>query len=89
MKLKKTIFYLFIIISIFLIYKFTFNNNVNYVALGDDLAKGINSYGHVSYGYFDYIYDYYNNLNRIGIGINDLYIMILIQIKVLKPILDM
>ena len=71
MKLKKTIFYLFIIISIFLIYKFTFNNNVNYVALGDDLAKGINSYGHVSYGYFDYIYDYYNNLNRIGIGIND------------------
>ena len=58
MKLKKTIFYLFIIISIFLIYKFTFNNNVNYVALGDDLAKGINSYGHVSYGYFDYIYDY-------------------------------
>ena len=71
MKLKKTIFYLFIIISIFFIYKFTFNNNVNYVALGDGLAKGINSYGHVSYGYFDYIYDYYNNLNRIGIGIND------------------
>lgn len=71
MKIKKIIFYLFIIISIFLIYKFTFNNNINYVALGDDLAKGVNSYGHVSYGYFDYIYDYYNNLNRIGIGIND------------------
>ena len=44
--------------SVFFIYEKTNYNNINYTALGDGFAQGIDCYGQVDYGYSDYIKDY-------------------------------
>ena len=71
MKIKKLIFYFIIFFSIFLIYKVTFKDKVNYIALGDFLAEGINPYGEIDYGYSDYLADYFRSENRLGFYINE------------------
>ena len=60
--MKKILFLLIIIISLFLIYK---NNDktVDYLDLGDSLSLGINSYGNKTYGYNDYLKNYLDNNN--------------------------
>ena len=70
MKLKKIIFYICILVSIFAIYKLTFKNKINYVSLGDSLAEGRNSYGEIVYGYSDYIADYLKDFNKLNSYVN-------------------
>lgn len=70
MNLKKIIFYIFIILSIFIIYKIAFKNKINYVALGDSLAEGRNSYDEISYGYSDYLADYLDGFNKLNTYVN-------------------
>lgn len=53
-------------IGIFIIYKFTYNKNFNYVALGDSVAAGRNPYGVDDYGYTDYISDYLKSEGKLG-----------------------
>jgi len=48
----------FVSISALFIYKATYKEEFNYVALGDSLASGRNPYGVDDYGYTDYIKDY-------------------------------
>ena len=52
-------------LTIIVIYKKTNNNNINYVNLGDGLAKGIDSYGINDYGYSDYFRDYLKETNKL------------------------
>ena len=51
----KLVFLIIVILSIFLIYKFTNNKYLNYTSIGDGLSKGIDSYANIDYGYSDYI----------------------------------
>ena len=55
-KILKLVFLIIVILSIFLIYKFTNNKYLNYTSIGDGLSKGIDSYANIDYGYSDYIY---------------------------------
>lgn len=57
---KKCLVFVVILILIFLIYKKTTTEHkvINYIALGDSVAEGMNSYGAIGYGYPDYINDY-------------------------------
>lgn len=57
--MKKIIFPLLItIFIIYGIYNFYSEDKMNYVALGDSLAKGENPYGEIGYGYADYVKEY-------------------------------
>ena len=61
---------LFISVSVFLIYNNTYEDEFNYVALGDSIAAGRNSYGVEDYGYSDYISDYLKNKNMLSSYVN-------------------
>ena len=39
---------------------------ITYIALGDSVAEGMNSYLQVDYGYTDYIKDYLNRNDRLS-----------------------
>lgn len=52
-------------LSVFFVYKYTNHNNINYTTLGDGLAKGIDCYGRIDYGYSDYIKDYLKDINKL------------------------
>lgn len=56
--LKKILVIFLCFFLIFLIYKFTYTNKLDYLALGDGLALGQTHYGTAGYGYTDYIADY-------------------------------
>ena len=65
-KLKKLlILIIFIIPTIYIIYIFNNKNNINYTALGDGYAQGINSYGIEDYGYSDYLKDHFIEINKL------------------------
>ena len=65
-KLKKLlILIIFIIPTIYIIYIFNNKNNMNYTALGDGYAQGINSYGIEDYGYSDYLKDHFIEINKL------------------------
>ena len=66
MNIKKIMFYICIVLSVFVIYKVTFKNEINYVALGDSFALGINPYGEEGFGYTDYIRDYLADKDKLG-----------------------
>lgn len=56
----KLIVFLFALLLVFITYN-SFskeNKKINYIALGDSIAEGMNSYSIVDYGYTDYIKDY-------------------------------
>lgn len=57
---------LFISIGTFIIYKNTYVEKFNYVALGDSVAAGRNPYGVEDYGYTDYIKDYLKKRNKLN-----------------------
>ena len=61
----KLLILLLICLLIFLIYQTTNSNNLNYTALGDGYAQGIDSYGRIDYGYSDFIKDYYTQKNKL------------------------
>lgn len=65
-KIIKLICLLFIIILVFEIYYIAKSEKINYVALGDSFALGINSYGENNYGYTDYLKDYLKNKKRLS-----------------------
>ena len=68
MKFSKKLKLLTIIIlssSVFLIYKLTNHHNINYTALGDGFAQGIDCYGRVDYGYNDYVKDFLQENNKL------------------------
>ena len=74
MKHKKLFVLLFIMIfvsiGIFSIYKITYKEEFNYVALGDSVAAGRNPYGVEDYGYTDYISDYLKKENKLKSYVN-------------------
>ena len=56
------------IVIVFFIYK-SFEHKqgkINYIALGDSVAEGMNPYGNVGYGYPDYISDYLKNNDQLS-----------------------
>lgn len=53
-------------LSVFFIYKVTNHNNINYTTIGDGLAKGIDCYGRIDYGYSDYIKDYLKDIDKLN-----------------------
>lgn len=55
----KIIIFLLVVFLIYLIFQKTNFYNLNYTALGDGFAKGIDSYERVDYGYSDYLRDYF------------------------------
>lgn len=58
MKHKKLIVSLICFVVIFIIYLMNVDKKINYIALGDSLAKGQNPYGEIGYGYADYVANY-------------------------------
>lgn len=68
--IKKHLKLIVFVVTCILIYIIYANNsnikNINYISLGDGYAKGINSYGENSYGYSDYLKDYYNENKRLN-----------------------
>lgn len=58
MKKKKLIKYFILILlllSVYGIYHFFKTDKINYIALGDSVAEGMNPYGEVGYSYTDYL----------------------------------
>lgn len=69
MKKKKLIKY-FVIISlilcVFAIYSFFKTDKINYIALGDSVAEGMNPYGEVGYSYTDYFAEGLQKNNKLS-----------------------
>lgn len=65
-KLKKLIILITIVILVFSIYILFKNDNINYIALGDSLAEGMNPYGEIGYSYTDYLKDYLEDNNKLS-----------------------
>lgn len=57
---------------IYFIYSQYNNKNIDYIALGDEISLGINSYGIANYSYSDYIKDYINKQDMLNIYTNKL-----------------
>ncbi len=60
----------FVCVGIFIIYKFTYHESFNYVALGDSVAAGRNPYGVDDYGYTDYVKDFLNTNHNLKSYVN-------------------
>lgn len=56
----KLIVFLLALLLVFMTYNFfsSENKKISYIALGDSIAEGMNSYSAVDYGYTDYVKDY-------------------------------
>lgn len=65
-KYLKYIVIFLIIITVFGIYYLFKDNKLNYIALGDSLAEGMNPYGEIGYGYTDYFADYLKQNNKLS-----------------------
>lgn len=64
MKIKLLIF-LLCVIPIFFIYKITYVDKYDYLALGDGLSLGWTHYATIGYGYTDYVNDYLNTHKKL------------------------
>lgn len=67
--MKKSIKLLILIIlssSVYFIYNLKKEVKINYVSIGDGFATGINSYHNISYGYNDYLKDYFKKKDILG-----------------------
>ena len=63
--MKKVIVLLVCFLLVFIIYKITYNNKIDYLALGDGIALGQTYYGTVGYGYTDYVADYLKDKDKL------------------------
>ena len=63
--MKKIVIPILIVFLTFIIYKTNDDNLVDYMAIGDSLSLGINSYGNHSYGFNDYLKSYLENNNLL------------------------
>lgn len=63
----KLIIFIASLLTIFLIYKgFEYKQDkIFYIALGDSVAEGMNSYGAIGYGYTDYVSEYLDKNDRL------------------------
>lgn len=69
MKKKRLLRYLVLvslILCVFSIYSFCKTDKINYIALGDSVAEGMNPYGEVGYGYTDYLADALKNQKKLS-----------------------
>lgn len=64
----KLIVFLLSLLLVFLTYNLFSKENkkISYIALGDSIAEGMNSYSVVDYGYTDYIKDYLNSKDLLS-----------------------
>ena len=67
-KFTKLAVFFFAILAVFLTYKVFSKetNKLSYIALGDSVAAGRDSYGVEGYGYTDYIKDYLDDKGRLS-----------------------
>ncbi|MBQ8472161.1 MAG: SGNH/GDSL hydrolase family protein [Bacilli bacterium] len=63
--MKKIVIPILIVFLTFIIYKTNDDNLVDYMAIGDSISLGINSYGNHSYGFNDYLKSYLENNNLL------------------------
>ena len=66
-KIIKLLALILVVITIYLIYNLTNKNNKTYIALGDSLSVGINSYNGEDYSYSDYFKDYLIKTNKLSL----------------------
>ena len=65
-KHQKLIVFIITCLSIYFIYSYSGQQNkITYINLGDGYAQGLNSYNQTSYGYSDYLKDYYEERNEL------------------------
>lgn len=64
----KILVLILILVTVYIIYSVFSPNKekINYVALGDSLAEGMNSYNAIDYGYADYIMDDLKSNKKLG-----------------------
>lgn len=55
-----------LLLTIFIIYNISKTDKLNYIALGDSLAEGMNPYGEIGYSYTDYLADYLKSNNKLS-----------------------
>ena len=65
-RLIKVLVLLILALCVFGIYSFFKTEKLNYIALGDSLAEGMNPYGERGYSYADYFADYLKEANRLA-----------------------
>ena len=67
-KYYKLLVFLLSLVIIFVTYNkfFKESKKITYIALGDSIAEGMNSYSQIDYGYSDYIKDYLEENNRLS-----------------------
>lgn len=69
MKKKKLVKYMVLItlcLCVFSIYYFCKTDKMNYIALGDSVAEGMNPYGEIGYSYADYLADSLKQNNKLS-----------------------
>ena len=65
-KHQKLIVFIITCLSTYFIYSYSGQQNkITYINLGDGYAQGLNSYNQTSYGYSDYLKDYYEERNEL------------------------
>lgn len=70
--MKKIILIFVLFFSCYFIYYFTYDDNVNYLVIGDSISAGVNNYGIKVYGYSGYVKDYLNDYNMLK-NYNDVF----------------
>lgn len=65
-KMLKILILILLLLIVYLIYIFFKNDKLNYIALGDSVAEGMNPYGEIGYSYTDYIADYLKKEKKLS-----------------------
>lgn len=65
-KMLKILILILILLIVYLIYIFFKNDKLNYIALGDSVAEGMNPYGEIGYSYTDYIANYLKKEKKLS-----------------------
>lgn len=64
MKKKKLVIFFLALIGVYIIYNITYKETSNYLAIGDDLAKGHTPFDTYNDSYTDYLYTYLKNKDK-------------------------
>lgn len=65
MKLNKIFIFSIVLLLCFIIFKYTFDNKLDYLALGDDLSKGKTPFGNYGKSFTDFFAQYLENKNKL------------------------
>ncbi len=65
-KMLKILILILLLLIVYLIYIFFKNDKLNYIALGDSVAEGMNPYGEIGYSYTDYIANYLKKEKKLS-----------------------